>query len=42
MLTDESPAATKASVESTEKKELADPAIENLTEAIAKADVHTS
>ncbi|KAK7749510.1 hypothetical protein SLS53_000085 [Cytospora paraplurivora] len=34
--------ATKASVESTEKKELTDPAIENLTEAIAKADVHTS
>lgn len=41
-LTSKFPAAAKASVESTEKKEMADPAIEQITEAIAKADVHTS
>lgn len=35
-------AAAKPSVESTEKKEMADPEIEKVTEAIAKADVHTS
>lgn len=35
-------AAAKVGVEATEKTEVADPAIEAVTEAIAKADVHTS